>query len=155
MLSLKTMEYTGFYWEITCDSNASSYLCTKKHIPYRHPPTACYTLTEEPINTVRRGTLFISLKIFHKRYLEQDKCYHFKGKRWILFDFTIPGNQRKRVLRIETPSLAFVLHTGLLQEAVNHRNHTQWWISKSSGSAHLAYSDSESTLSTTVEALPF
>lgn len=106
MLSLKTMGYTDFYREITPDGNAPSYFCTRRHVSHTHPPTACSTLTEQPANTVREALCSHLGKYLHK-YLEQDKCYHLKGKKdgyHLILQFQ-RTKEKKRFLRLQLPLL--------------------------------------------------
>ena len=61
-----------------------------------HPPTACSTLTEQPTNAGGEALCSHLGKYLHKKYLEQDICYHLKGKRWISFDTTVSGTKEKK-----------------------------------------------------------
>ena len=93
-----------------------------------HPPTACSTLTEQPTNAGGEALCSHLGKYLHKKYLEQDICYHLKGKRWISFDTTVSGTkEKKKILKAPTPSLAFVLCPGFLRKAVHHRNPSSQW----------------------------
>lgn len=121
-------------------------------------PTHSMLLFNRATNKYCQGIALCShlWKYFHKCYLGQDKCYHFKGKGWILSDSTVPEGQKeeKDSWGLRLPC-AFVLHTALFYEKQSITEITQWWRSKSSAFKYLVHSDSEITILTTVEILLF